>query len=78
VVVVHGEVEDAAGLVDVLADLLGVSDRILLAGAFESPVERVLADDADGCGCGDDGGGAVVQVPVVLLMLLIRCRVASR
>jgi len=34
-------------LVDVLADLLGVADRVLLAGALESPVEGVLADDAD-------------------------------
>ena len=61
-VVVDREIEDAAGLVDVLADLLGVADRVLLPGPLEAPVERVHADHADRRRRGDDGGRAVVAV----------------
>ncbi len=72
-VVVDREIQDAAGLVDVLADLLGVADRVLLMRSLESPIKGVHADNPYRRRGGDDGGRAVVQVSVALLMLLIRC-----
>jgi hypothetical protein len=43
-VVVDGQIEDSACLVDALRDRFGVADRELLPRVGETPVERVLAE----------------------------------
>ena len=61
-VVVDREVENPPGLVDVLSDLLGVANRVLLSRSLQSPVECVHADHADRGRGGDYGRRSVVAV----------------